>query len=289
MHETCIKLRLKRKSCEEQLTVMVPSDSHKKLDKGRTIVKHFNFDSGSDGENLEQNNNRQDLENSNKKNHEQGGLNPPNDNVIPFPQERVRRAKPQRVMVFDLENKKMMVSASLLSFLFLVSIVNSTMISSSKQAVVIDGRGIASVESVNGLSRNTDWEHHLADELAGKPYQRGLASIARKPTAEDDLLMGLLQGKYSVKFNNGKLKEIQFSNSPDIEPRFVQQDQFFKKYKEMMPDYETTQKVSVEKKGGQTLEVYQLIGKNQTPKASVVMTLDSKGRLLTMQVEPSSL
>ncbi len=213
------------------------------------------------------------------------------NNIIKFPQDKVKRSKGTKRSgpIIDLENRKVMVSAALLSFLFIVTLINSSIMATNNKTIIIDSRGIASVGSLNGMERNTEWEHRLAQELSEKPMLRGVASIARKPSMQDDLLIGLLQGKYSVRFKEGKISHISFSKGPDldIKPRQLKRIEFLTSYRDMLPiSFTQIERVEVNKSDdGKVMETYSIVDEKSLAKAQVVFELDKMGGMLSMKVQ----
>ena len=123
-----------------------------------------------------------------------------NNNIIDFPgPQSLKSCDSQKTkrLRFDLEQRKIMISASLVSILFLVTLLNRSLgpekelkntyaIINMKTPASSSGRYIASVEK-RGLSHETD--DLLAERLA-QPNRRTFASIGRKPTARENFVYG---------------------------------------------------------------------------------------------------
>ncbi len=154
--------------------------------------------------------------------------------VIQFPEkdENQKQQQAGNKVTFELENKKVMVSASLVTLLFLVTLINASLFTQKEQQTDFastNGRGIASLGEYSGLVRNTEWEHDLAKRLSKASPQRGIASIGKAPSREDQLLYRFLDGNYLVRMNTetGKLVALEFAESQELSPKVISNRQAF--------------------------------------------------------------
>lgn len=195
-------------------------------------------------------------------------------------------------------NKRSLASFGILSCFMVVGL--SQMPTNIHQEVK-GSRGIASIgpsgefhkpEVIHGIHRvprNAVWEHALARQL-GQKRKRDLASVGKRPTQMDRLLFGLLEGKYAVRREKGKIVEIEFSDtqrSGDL-PKFINDRiGFIQENKALFPvDFKMIQKTETRKPGSQTpaRESYKLMDKVGQQTGQVHFHLDKYGRFLSMQV-----
>jgi hypothetical protein len=149
------------------------------------------------------------------------------------------------------------------------------------------GRSLASV-SQRGMPQNIEWEHELAENLA-KGAHRGIASLGRTPSSEDDLRYGVLGGgKYVFRFDTGKIQAIEFLGASHVkrEPQYVTDRQaFLNKYRALLPgDFEAIVPAETKEDNQKSVEIFELL-KDGTKVGSVEFTLDQHGRLLSLKAE----
>ncbi|MES2856728.1 MAG: hypothetical protein V4692_12730 [Bdellovibrionota bacterium] len=180
---------------------------------------------------------------------------------------------------FDLEQAKVGLSASLLSIVFLVTIANNGLLKSAA-APEVSQRGIASVPT--GTS---DAEDSLVRDLARRELGQN-SIVGKKPTELESLAFGMLEGKYAVRLENGKLRELVFSNNSDTAPKHISDlAEFIDSNKALLPvQFEKSMKVSHVDHDGIASETYQLVDSVSRPVANVQFTLDVEGRMLGMKV-----
>jgi hypothetical protein len=149
-----------------------------------------------------------------------------------------------------------------------------------------ESRTIAS----DDFSRDIDWEHRLAKNLAEKTSLRGIASVGRSPMLQDELTAGLLHNKYRVQFNDGKITNIELTNAiAENTPTYVDSHQFLMSYKSLFPyEYNEAIRASSEKQETKIYETYNLLDDNEEVKGKAIFELDLHGRLLTMKVQSAS-
>ncbi|MCB0342711.1 MAG: hypothetical protein H6626_00435 [Pseudobdellovibrionaceae bacterium] len=218
------------------------------------------------------------------------------NNVILFPGRKLKEVEaptnlPKGNVInppVEHRSKKVIWGGSLLSVLFVATIMNSSLI---QTAFVDDSRQIQSTSLSSSLpERNLEFEKQMAKELAATP-QRGIASIGHRPSPEDHLRFGLLEGKYAVQFADGKINGLAFSNDQTRadSPKYVNDRvAFLKAYRDLLPDQFTeVHPVSTENVDGSVVETYDLVSSTHQPVAEVRFTLDRHGRLLAMKVQTS--
>lgn len=213
------------------------------------------------------------------------------DNVIQFPQvhsENSEVTHSDESTSFDLERKKIMISASLVSIVFAATLFNSTLFSNSTPSYEMasssgsNSRGIASVST----KRIVDWENDLAKVLSKKSV-RSIASIGRAPSSQDRLMYGRLGGKYLIRYQQGKLHEIVFQKQPEQvknDPSYITNPKaFLNEYKDLLPVEFSDAVPKGDLKIGQEFQVYSLKESGKSL-AEVKFAFDRFGRLLEMKV-----
>lgn len=200
----------------------------------------------------------------------------------PDAMERLRHLKVR----FDIERAKVALSTSLLSIVVLVTLANNDLMSSTQvEPVNQGGRGIASVST--GTS---DAEDEFVRALARRDLQSEDA-IGRKPSSLETLAFETLEGKYSVRLENGKLAELEFTETTtgDDSPKHIDDfAKFFDKNRELLPvAYDKPVRINhAAADGGEVKETYQLINEISRPVANVEVRKDAAGRLLSMRFVP---
>jgi hypothetical protein len=130
----------------------------------------------------------------------------------------------------DLEQRKILVSASLISVLVFVMVANQTFLK-KKQSPEGQARALANVGRFIKVDQGQlEWQKRLALELSeSKSGKRDLASLGRPPNAFDQLRFGFFEGKYSFLLEHGKIKEINFVDSGPSgdRPKFIDNEERF--------------------------------------------------------------
>jgi hypothetical protein len=190
---------------------------------------------------------------------------------------------------FDLEHARVAVPASLLSIVLLVTLANTTIMSQPKvsstdlaSVSTRTGRAIASVSTGTSLV-----EDQLVKRLAKSELSES-ATIGRRPSSLENLTLGSLEGKYAIRLQDGKIREIEFAsgNSDGDRPKHIENlAAFLKDNAELLPyKFEKAVKVQTEQDGSSTTETYHLLNGISIPVAKVEFDLDAAGRLLAMHV-----
>lgn len=203
-----------------------------------------------------------------------------NKNVIKFP------LKAGQVMKLRAEHRKMILTGSLASVLLMAIFINETLQIWTDSAVMnLSGRGIASVEDDVNYMRDTEWEHSLArrlakDKEAAEPKSLDLASSASYNADLDRLAFVDLEGKYALRLENGKVREIEFASSGSEldRPKHVDAAAFLGQYKRL---WAIPFKTAVNEGKGQ------IILKDESEKSvgRAKVSLDDRGRLIGLKVE----
>jgi hypothetical protein len=191
---------------------------------------------------------------------------------------------------FDLEQAKIAISTSLLSIVVLVTMANNNLLSTNLESGMSTqaSRGIASVPT-----GTTDAEDNFIHEL-GHHELTSAAGLGHKSSALDELTMGTLEGKYSVKIRDGKVSTLEFSatdTAPDAKPTLISDlTSFLDANRALLPvEYSRSLKVGREARGESFTETYQLVDRVSKPVGRVQFVVDAQGRLLAMHVGPDQI
>ncbi len=135
--------------------------------------------------------------------------------ILEFPTKKSLRVR----MMNQSAEKKSILSISLAS-VFLVTLVMNEWIKNVQQ-IQKEGsaRGVASLE-LKDFKKEYDWEQKWAKELAVQEADQS-SKVASKPNDRDNLVYGVLEGKYSANFQKGQLISLEFNGSdsaPSLKP-----------------------------------------------------------------------
>lgn len=234
-------------------------------------------------------------------------------NIIDLSQRRAEndngsKTKEHLKLRLDLEQAKILVTTSLISVLFLVTLANNSLMSAPVAQVhgesPLLGRGPASTRGQNqgqtqsqiqSQTRNvasvptgtSQWEDEMVARMA-KLDVDDAEKVGRRPSSLDRLRFEFLEGKYAVRLENGKIDELEFadpSQSGDF-PKFVNDRvKFLEINRDLLPvQFVKSVRTKSAKQGDQTVERYNLLNTSDVPVAKVEFHLDSAGRLLSMKV-----
>ncbi|MCB0407594.1 MAG: hypothetical protein KDD34_05270 [Bdellovibrionales bacterium] len=211
------------------------------------------------------------------------------NNVIHFPHEKVSPAKVidlpvERYQPHKPSKGKWGLGAFLTVFMGAI-LLNSTDFSNvplgDKQS-----RSLASVGQYETAPRDVHFEKSIAEKIS-QSSARQPASLGRQPSRADEFRFGFLESKYAVKFYQGKVQEVEFTNSSqNLEPRYLSDRQaFLNANKDLFAiPYTSTMSLNREVVGQKIHETYALLNSNQTKVGKISFELDIYGRLLGMKV-----
>lgn len=186
----------------------------------------------------------------------------------------------------DLEHAKVALSTSLLSIVILVTLANNNLMKSvdEDKAAQGGGRAIASVGA--STVEETEGNKQLIQNLAQRDLSAA-AKVGKKPSAIEKLAFEVLEGKYAVRLDDGKISEIEFSNSSELPKPVATLMAFLESHRDLLPaDFAKRVKVDRTEEGSQTTEIYQLVNQYSMPVAKVLLRMDAAGRVLAMRVSP---
>ena len=166
---------------------------------------------------------------------------------------------------FNLEQRRVLLSASLVSVITLISLVNQTL--GLRSEAIQSLRSIASEEKfVKYDQSQLQWQKKLARELANS--EREVASFGHKPSPFEQLRFGFFEGKYAFQLEHGKIKAIDFVDS-DItndRPKYINdKPSFLEKWKgQFVIDFNRVEKDSEGVDRELVRERYKLIAGEET-------------------------
>lgn len=225
------------------------------------------------------------------------------NNVIPFPGPKTRSEQPENSQKPKTSkkkgvssNKKVLISSSLLSILFLVTMANRNLMRSQEESINWTGieqnegtRSIASVEA-SQFARNNDWEKEVAQELS-QTVGRKPSSISTSASEEQQFRYGFLGSAYRVQYNlSGKVEEIEYdqklSTRTPHDPKYLSASDILNgRYKSLLPwtfETWTADKKTVE---GAIIEEISLNDKEGKRVGVITFKTDSHGRFLSMKAQ----
>ncbi len=195
---------------------------------------------------------------------------------------------------FELKQhrRKILTSVSIVSIVLGVTMVNKVLLDrpgsdSGSLRPSSPSRSIASLGEMDG-SKNRDWtwERRMTNQLI-ESGSRAPASVGTKPSVEDQLQFGLLEGKYAVKIRNGKLENIRFVSLSEQPKYLVDRADFIEKYRGLIAhEFEEARLKDHTSSGRKTQETYALVAGNRSV-AEVSFELDLQERLLNFAVHKS--
>lgn len=202
-----------------------------------------------------------------------------NNKVVDLNSTRVRHMK----LRMELNEKKSILTASILSIVAVVTFINQKIV--SQNDTKLDGRTIASIDLNEQAKYRFEWQKDLANKLA-TTGSRMPASLGEQPDKIDKIRFGLLEGKYTFKFDNNKIKEIEFAETfGGDRPKHIKLDQFFRENKELFDsqasDIVASKKDTLDNKKE---EVFELRDSDSNVISRVHAVTDTYGRLLSVKV-----
>ncbi len=176
-------------------------------------------------------------------------------------------------------------SGALATMLFLVTVINFTL--TSQNETKTEGRAIASTATlIDG--EVSSWNKNVLKRIA-QQAERKIASISSKATDVDQLRFGLLEGKYAVKMEEGKISEIVYHDSEESSerPKYINsKNDFLTQYQPLIKgDFTAASSMGEQIDNGQIVESFQLLGPESSPIAIAKFTSDQYGRLISFKVE----
>lgn len=197
--------------------------------------------------------------------------------VIEFPKSRSVRKRLQ----MKVQEQKSALVLSIASILVLSVFLNQWLVQGPEASLSANGsREIASYDSAS-LSKDVKWEQDLAKRIA-LDKSLNAARIAEAPTLRDELIFGLLEGKYGMKLAQGRIESLEFIDSQAGENPLSISDKadFLVKYSEAFGhDYSQvslTQNTANE-------QVYSLINSSKEIVGTAHVKTDDEGRVQAIQ------
>jgi hypothetical protein len=191
---------------------------------------------------------------------------------------------------FDLEHRKVVLSASLVSILVVLSVFNQTLFSPAKSTPVRQARGIASMEDSPEVQQlQTQWEYRLAKQMAhfdAESGERDTASIGQMPSPMEQLRFGLLENKYQFNFKEGKVSALHFpENSPD-RPKYITEGKTFllEHQKLFAIDFKNVKQAARKPADDKTTESFSLLDGDLKTIGNATVVTDQYGRLLSVEL-----
>lgn len=206
--------------------------------------------------------------------------------VVPFPtkmKNRVRHNKAANVL-------------SIASLLVLSMFTNQWLVN-NRQTDTIEkisaSRGIASINPKNSI-----YEETIENELIKKVANEETVAVGEKPNDRDELIYGVLEGKYGMSILNGKIDSIDLidQSGADIAVKIENKEQFLKKYKTSLAiDFDQIAELDSENLAQQRqvasqtnrpimVQRFSLLDKSKIKVGEVSFHMDAEGRLISFKL-----
>lgn len=214
-------------------------------------------------------------------------------NVIFFPLRRhISRLKTETLVHLDQEQRRVIVSAIMLSILFFVTLMNDSILSHPDAVVPMRAsRSIAS-EGVATLSaqRNDKWDQIMANRLAQDSVENGsAASFGTAPNELDHFIYGTLSGSYAVRTYHGAIQELEFVAAQNSAPTKVHDGKSFLndgEIRKVLPvRYETAVKIAERTESQTRWQTFALLDASNKSVARVNLELDHSNELLSLKID----
>lgn len=183
------------------------------------------------------------------------------------------------------------IATALVSLIFLVTLANNSLLS-APDVVINQGSFAGSVPNAGGRAiasvptGTSDWEDQMVSRLS-KLSLSNSKEFGVRPSALDKLTLETLEGKYAVRLENGKIRELNFTNTGnDVAKAINDRAAFINQNRDLLPiSYNSMMKVESKNDGSGTVEAYELIDNTvANNKAKVWFRMDSAGRLISMKI-----
>jgi hypothetical protein len=181
-------------------------------------------------------------------------------------------------------------ATGLVSLLFLVTLANNSLLSvPDVQSANLSSREPSSVRDVASVPTGTsDWEDQMVSRLSKLSISKDV-QLGHRPSALDRLTLEFLEGKYSVRLENGKIRELSFSDSAQTgdRPKYVMdRTAFLDQNRDLLPViFQGAVKAGVFQNSEELIESYDLVDKSRSTVAKVEFRMDKSGRLLSMKID----
>lgn len=195
--------------------------------------------------------------------------------ILEFPTKKSLRVR----MMNQSAEKKSILSVSLAS-VFLVTLVLNEWIKNVQQ-IRNEGntRGVASLE-LKDFKKEYDWEQKWAKELS---YQQADQSskVASRPSERDNLIYGVLEGKYSANFQKGQLTSLTFNSMAGESPTLIP-ELFLRDYHKILNS--SSERYRLLQKQGSTM-TYELLSEKNQALGLAEFDLNADGTILSLKIK----
>jgi len=188
----------------------------------------------------------------------------------------------------DLENRRILISASLVSVLLVVSLFNETLFSQKETPEAHQVRAVANVTRFMNIEKaDSIWEKKLALALSRKD-DRDPASLGQSASPMEQLRFGLLEGKYAFQMEQGKIKAIEYvdTDATNDRPKYINdKPAFLDNYRDLFKiNFSKVIKKGEESEGLLSKETYQLYNAGRVVGEAQFVS-DQFGRIRVVRVD----
>ncbi len=176
------------------------------------------------------------------------------------------------------KDKPSLVGVSLVA-VFLATIVLNEVVKSPSLSVQARSRQIASLNE-SEIKKEISWEQGWAKQVSAGNVK---GKMAVRPSLQDELLYGALEGRYNVQFHNGKIVSLELSEASSSNPvAKINPLDFLQKYKTFFSD--KLQSVKMTESKGEHL-TFDLIGNNNQILGKALVELNSEGQVKKLNIK----
>lgn len=199
----------------------------------------------------------------------------------------------ERSLILKLSSEQLRagIATALVSLIFLVTLANNSLLSApdvevgqASYASTVPRSGSRAIASVP--TGTSDWEDQMVSRLS-KLSLNNSKEFGVRPSALDKLTLETLEGRYAVRLENGKIRELNFANGGTEQATPINdRAAFLNQNRELLPvSYNSLMKVESKTDGDDTVEAYELVDNTvANNKAKVWFRIDSSGRLISMKI-----
>lgn len=218
------------------------------------------------------------------------------NNIIDLSQRRTKAGKGTEVeslnLKLDTNQLRAAIATALLSVVFLVTVTNNSLLSAEDVRVgegTLSSRIPASDRQVASVPTGTsDWEDQMVSRLSKLSVSENL-QVGRRPSSLERLTLEFLEGKYAVRLENGKIRELSFSDSSQSgdRPKYVlDRTAFLDQNRDLLPvHFAESKRAGIKTNELEVIESYDLVDKSSATVAKVEFHMDKSGRLISMKID----
>ncbi|MEK6774544.1 MAG: hypothetical protein AABY64_11420 [Bdellovibrionota bacterium] len=180
-----------------------------------------------------------------------------------------------------LKNEKPSLVGVSLVAVFLATMILNEVVKTTSLSVQASSRQVASLNEQD-IKKEISWEHGWAKQLS-EVDAKDTGKSAARPSLQDELLYGTLEGLYSVQFQNGKIVSLELNDERKTENSArVSPADLLEKYKAFFSDRLERVKATEDIGGNKTFD---LIGAKDQIIGKALVELDLDGHVKKLSIK----